>query len=80
MKADYKNDCPGSTAVSSLNHNSNRFIGTDNPRYLRIIAELLLRPLLREAVDSVAGVSNGPEAISQIRALFLDGHGKEHLD
>lgn len=65
--------------MSTLDLNSNGFIGTDNPRYLRIIAALLKRPLLREAVDTVGGVSNGPQAISKIRDLFLDGCGKQHL-
>ena len=47
-----------------------KFLGTDNPRYLRILMAFLNRPLPREAVDSIAGASNGPEAISQIRNLF----------
>ena len=80
MKAGYKNDGKGRPAMTTLHHNSNRFIGTNNPRYLRVIAALLISPLWRESVDSTAGVSNGPDAISRIRALFLDGHGKEHLD
>jgi hypothetical protein len=31
-----------------------RFIGTTNPRHLRVIAALLERPLLREELDRVA--------------------------
>lgn len=58
----------------------NHFIGTDNPRYLRIIAALLARPQLREEIDTVAGASNGPDAILNIRDLFTDGLGKDkHL-
>ena len=56
------------------------FVGTDNPRYLRILAALLARPQLREEIDTVAGASNGPDAILQIRDLFTDGLGKvKHL-
>ena len=57
-----------------------KFLGTDNPRYLRILAALLARPQLREEIDTVAGASNGPDAILQIRDLFSDGQGKDkHL-
>jgi len=57
-----------------------RFLGTDNPRYLRILAALLARPQLREEIDTVAGASNGPDAILNIRDLFTDGLGKvKHL-
>jgi len=57
-----------------------KFLGTDNPRYLRIIAALLARPQLREEIDTVAGASNGPDAILNIRDLFTDGLGKvKHL-
>lgn len=58
----------------------NRFIGTDNPRYLRILKALLTRPLPREAVDSIAGAANGPDAISQIRDLFPKGDRNEFID
>lgn len=49
---------------------SSRFVGTDNPRALRVISGLLRRPMPREAVDSTAGASNGPDLISEIRDLF----------
>lgn len=65
--------------MSTLDLNLTGFMGTDNPRYLRIIDALLKGSLRREAVDTVGGVSNGPDAISEIRALFLDGCGKSHL-
>lgn len=65
--------------MSTLDLNSTGFMGTDNPRYLRIIDALLKGSLRREAVDTAGGVSNGPQAISKIRALFFDGCGKQHL-
>ncbi len=34
------------------------FCGTDNPRYLRILAALLTRARTREEIDRIAGASN----------------------
>ena len=47
------------------------FLGTDNPRYLRILAALLARSRSREEIDRIAGASNGPDAIAALRALGL---------
>ena len=55
---------PKSTAPTS-------FLGTDNPRYLRILAALLTRARSREDIDHIAGASNGPAAIAELRALGL---------
>ena len=55
------------------------FKGTDNPRHLRAIQAVLTRSVPREQLDAIAGCSNGPDAILQIRDLFTDGKGKEHL-
>ena len=49
-----------------------RFLGTDNPRHLRAIAALLRRPLPRESLDSVAGASNGPELVAELRRRGLE--------
>lgn len=49
-----------------------RFLGTDNPRHLRVLHALLQRPRRREDVDSIAGCSNGPDLIAALRALGLD--------
>jgi hypothetical protein len=38
------------------------FLGTDNPRYLRILAALLARSRSREEIDHIAGASNGPSS------------------
>ncbi len=46
-------------------------MGTDNPRYLRILAALMTRARSREEIDRIAGASNGPDAIAGIRALGL---------
>lgn len=52
--------------------NSVKFTGTDNPRHLRAIAALMLRPLPRENLDTVAGCSNGPELVAELRRRGLE--------
>lgn len=47
------------------------FCGTTNPRHLRILAALLTRARSREDIDRIAGASNGPAAIAELRALGL---------
>ena len=47
------------------------FLGTDNPRYLRALQALITRPVPREELDRVAGCSNGPALIAELRALGL---------
>jgi hypothetical protein len=42
------------------------FSGTDNPRHLRVIRALMLRPRTREEIDRIAGASNGPELIAEL--------------
>jgi len=49
-----------------------RFIGTDNPRHLRVIPALMARPRRREDVDDIAGCSNSPELIAELRRRGLD--------
>jgi hypothetical protein len=53
-----------------------KFTGTDNPRHLRVIAALLNRPIPRKQLDSIAGCSNGPELVAELRRRGL---GKDHL-
>ncbi len=52
-----------------------KFSGTDNPRYLRAIHALLVRPVPREELDRVAGCSNGPALIAELRDLGLSKEG-----
>ena len=47
------------------------FLGTDNPRHLRVIQALMTRPLPREHLDQVAGCSNGPELVAELRRRNL---------
>ena len=48
------------------------FTGTDNPRHLRVIQALMTRPLPREQLDAVAGASNGPELVAELRRRGLE--------
>ena len=52
--------------------NKRNFTGTDNPRQLRALAVLLRRPLSREALDHIAGCSNGPELVAELRRRGLE--------
>jgi hypothetical protein len=50
-----------------------RFAGTDNPRHLRVLSRLLVVPLmLREHLDAVAGASNGPALVADLRGKGLE--------
>lgn len=51
--------------------NSAKFTGTDNPRHLRALHALLVSPQPREAIDSRAGCSNGPDLIAELRRRGL---------
>ena len=47
------------------------FLGTDNPRHLRVIHAVWVRPIPREHLDQVAGCSNGPELVAELRRRGL---------
>jgi hypothetical protein len=47
------------------------FTGTDNPRALRVIHALILHPRTREEIDEIAGCSNGPELVAELRRRGL---------
>lgn len=49
-----------------------KFAGTDNPRHLRVIHSSLARPRKREEIDCIAGASNGPELIAELRRRGLE--------
>ena len=48
------------------------FLGTDNLRHLRAIHALRVSPRTREALDHIAGCSNGPELVAELRRRGLD--------
>ena len=48
------------------------FTGTTNPRHLRVIQALMTRPVPRQQLDQVAGCSNGPELVAELRRRGLE--------
>jgi hypothetical protein len=62
---------PDTTKAVSSAPNSAKFTGTDNPRHLRAITVLIRRPVSRQELDSVAGASNSPELVAELRRRGL---------
>ena len=60
-----------SAAEPSHSKSSASFLGTDNPRHLRVIQALMTRPLPREQLDKVGGCSNGPDLVAELRRRGL---------
>ena len=58
---------PAATAVTTSAQNSAKFTGTDNPRHLRVLTVLLRRPVTRQELDNVAGCSNSPDLVAELR-------------
>ena len=67
---------PDTTKAVSSAPSKRNFTGTDNPRQLRALAVLLRRPVSREELDHIAGCSNAPELVADLRRRGL---GHEHL-
>lgn len=63
---------PDPTKAESSAPSKRKFTGTDNPRHLRALTVLLNRPIPREQLDSVAGASNSPELVAELRRRGLD--------
>lgn len=51
------------------------FSGTTNPRALRALNALLKGPVPREALDKIAGCSNGPALVASLRTKGLGNIG-----
>jgi hypothetical protein len=49
-----------------------KFDGARNPREFRFLQTVLHRHLTREELDAVAGASNGPEIVNQLRGRGLE--------
>ena len=63
---------PDSTKAESSAPSKRKFTGTDNPRHLRALTVLLRRPVSREELDHIAGCSNGPELVAELRRRGLE--------
>lgn len=60
------------TKDSTASNPPSKFTGTDNPRHLRVIHSSLVCPRKREEIDRIAGASNGPELIAELRRRGLE--------
>jgi hypothetical protein len=63
---------PTPTQTDSSAPNRRKFKGTENPRHLRVLSALVHRPLPRENLDTIAGCSNGPALINDLRSRNLE--------
>lgn len=67
---------PGASEKRQSKHSESTaraaFCGTDNPRHLRVIQAVTVRPVPREELDRVAGCSNGPALVADLRDLGLE--------
>ena len=63
---------PRSAKAEQSAPNKRDFTGTDNPRHLRALTVLLRRPVPREQLDSLAGASNSPELVAELRRRGLE--------
>ena len=61
---------PGGTKHST-SRGARKFAGTENPRHLRVIHALMIRPRKREEIDDIAGASNGPDLMAELRRRGL---------
>jgi hypothetical protein len=55
----------------SMVEGARKFIGTNNPRHLRVIHALMIRPRKRKEIDTIAGAANGPDLMNQLRRRGL---------
>jgi hypothetical protein len=58
--------------MTAYSPNPSKFTGTENLHHLRVIQALMTRPMPREQLDRVAGASNGPELIAELRRRWLE--------
>lgn len=65
-----KRPTPQKAESSALD--TRKFTGTTNPRHLRVIQAAMTRPLPRQQLDAVAGASNGPDLVAELRRRGLE--------
>ena len=62
---------------TNINPKSIYFLGTDNPRHIRVLKALAkFKEISRTSIDEIAGASNGPELLAELRRRGL---GEKHL-
>ena len=57
---------------NGMNHRDFYICHFYNPRHLRVIQAVSVRPIPREQLDTVAGCSNGPDLVAELRRRGLD--------
>ena len=62
----------GVLGSSSDSKQAASFLGTQNPRHLRVIQAVTVRPVPREELDRIAGCSNGPDLVRDLRDRGLE--------
>jgi hypothetical protein len=72
MKKTPPNQTASESAPSKAYPTTSSFIGTENPRHLRAIDALMTGSKRREQLDAIAGCSNGPQLVAELRRLGLD--------
>ena len=72
----------GPTTTDSASNNSTHIRLRLSARQRRALVALLERPRSREEIDKIAGVSNGPDLIAQLRrhGLEIPCELVEHID
>ena len=70
-----KNGRPTEVKTTAREHGDSKsptaFLGTENPRHLRVIQAVWVRPIPREELDRVAGCANGPDLVAELRQRGL---------
>jgi hypothetical protein len=76
--------------MAAIKPDTRPFLGISSPRQLRVATALMTTPRSRKAIDSIAGCSNGPDVILNLRKKGLtipcdnvsyvdgDGHAVTH--
>lgn len=71
-----KNARPSNAKTSAREQGNSKatasFLGTANLRHLRVLQAVTVRPIPREHLDQVAGCSNGPELVAELRRRGLE--------
>lgn len=71
-KAPTPTKVPGASGEQTSRSLTGNFKGTTNPRHLRALPVLLRRPILRKELDHIAGCTNSPELIAELRRRGLE--------
>lgn len=72
MKAPASPEGQTSAGANRDSSQHTHFLGTDNPRHLRVIQAAWVRPIPREQLDREAGCSNGPDLVAELRRRGLE--------